>query len=298
MKILRRIVIMILSTLISMACTSDGKSRDNSELPPQGDPNFHIYLCFGQSNMEGDPDKGIPPEYKEYKNDRFLVMAAANMPNTKRTIGNWYPAVPPLVRDWTGLSPVDFFGRTLVERIGDPDVKIGVIVVAVGGAAINIFDKDNKEALAYLAKQEQYMKDISAEYGNNPYQRLADLAKEAQKAGVIKGILFHQGESGKARAPNYNNGNDNANWGTAVKAVYDNLLADLKLKPNSIPFLAGQAVKNNSGIINSLPDIMPGVAHIISSEGLTQGKDRWHFSYDGYERLGIRYGEKMLELIY
>jgi hypothetical protein len=260
--------------------------------------NFHIYLCFGQSNMEGDPDRGIPQKYKEYRNERFLVMAAANMPRTRRTIGNWYPAVPPLARDRTGLSPVDFFGRTLVERIGDPDVKIGVIVVAVGGAAINIFDKDNKEALAYLAVQEQYMKDISAEYGNNPYQRLADLAKEARKASVIKGVLFHQGESGKARGPEYANGSDNANWGTAVKSVYDNLLADLNLKPNSIPFLAGQAVKNNSAVINTLPNIMPGVAHVISSEGLTQGKDQWHFSYEGYEQLGVRYAEKMLELQY
>jgi hypothetical protein len=40
------------------------------------------------------------------------------------------------------------------------------------------------------------------------------------------------------------------------------------------------------------------VAHVISSEGLTQGKDRWHFSYDGYEQLGVRYGKKMLELNY
>jgi hypothetical protein len=290
-------LIMILSTLVSMMCVSDGVGKNNADIQ-QADPNFHIYLCFGQSNMEGDPDKGIPQKYKDYKNDRFQVMAAADMSRTGRNIGKWYPAVPPLVRDWTGLSPVDFFGRTLVEGISDPNIKIGVVIVAVGGAAINIFDKNNKEAMAYLAKQEQYMKDISAEYGNNPYQRLADLAKEAQKVGVIKGILFHQGESGKAKAPGYSNGSDNANWGIAVKAVYDNLLADLNFKPNTLPFLAGQAVNNNSPVINKLPEIMPGVAHVISSEGLSQGKDQWHFSYDGYEKLGIRYGEKMLELIY
>ncbi|MDR2730602.1 MAG: sialate O-acetylesterase [Treponema sp.] len=288
---------MILSTLISMACNSGVTGRDNTEAR-QCESGFHIYLCFGQSNMEGDPDKGIPPKYKEYKNDRFQVMAAADMPNTGRTKGNWYPAIPPLVRDWTGLSPADFFGRTLVERINDPNVKIGVIVVAVGGAAINIFDKDNKEAMEYVAKQKEYMKDISAAYSNNPYQHLVDLAKEAQKVGVIKGILFHQGESGKAKGPEYSNGSDNVNWGIAVKAVYDNLLADLDLMPNSMPFLAGQAVNDNTGMINDLPNIMPNVAHVISSDGLSQGKDQWHFSYDGYEQLGIRYGEKMLELIY
>jgi alpha-L-fucosidase 2 len=298
MKLINRGIIMILSVMLSTCVVTSPAGKDFEEAV-QGDPNFHIYLCFGQSNMEGDVDKGIPPKYKEYSNDRFLVMAAANMPNTGRTTGNWYPAVPPLVRDWTGLSPVDFFGRTLVEEISDPNIKIGVIVVAVGGCAINLFDKNNKEAMAYLEKQENYMKAISAEYGNNPYQRLVDLAKLAQKDGVIKGILLHQGESGRARAPNYNNGNDNVNWGTSVKSIYDNILSDLKLRPNSIPLLAGQVVGNNSEIIKELPYEMPrGVAHVISSEGLSQGKDRWHFSYDGYEQLGVRYGKKMLELNY
>jgi alpha-L-fucosidase 2 len=284
--------------LSACATTNTSGNNDNFEEAVQGDPNFHIYLCFGQSNMEGDRAAGIPEKYKEYNNDRFQVMAAANMPNTKRTVGNWYPAVPPLVRDWTGLSPADFFGRTLVEEIDDPNIKIGVIVVAVGGCAINLFDKNNKEAMAYLDRQEKYMKDIAAEYGNNPYQRLVDMAKLAQKDGVIKGILLHQGESGKARAPNYNNGNDNENWGRAVKSIYDNLLADLKLKPNSIPLLAGQVVGNNSSIIRELPSAMRGVAHVIPTDGLTKGKDQWHFSYDGYEQLGVRYAQKMIELNY
>ncbi|MDR0487162.1 MAG: sialate O-acetylesterase [Treponema sp.] len=295
---IHRGIIMILSVMLSACAMTSTAGRDDLEEAVQGDPNFHIYLCFGQSNMEGDPDKGIPPKYKEYSNDRFQVMAAANMPRTQRIIGNWYQAVPPLVRDWTGLSPADFFGRTLAEEISDPDIRIGVIVVAVGGCAINLFDKDNTEAMAYLNKQESYMKPIAAEYGNNPYQRMVDMAKLAQKDGVIKGILLHQGESGKARGPNYSNGSDNANWGIAVKNIYDNLLADLKLKPNSIPLLAGQVVGNNSAIIRDLPKVMPGVAHVISSEGLTQGKDQWHFSYDGYEQLGVRYGKKMLELNY
>lgn len=300
MKPVRRTMIMILSIVMLAACakTNTAGRNEPEENAVQGDPNFHIYLCFGQSNMEGDRVNGIPEKYKEYKNDRFQVMAAADMPNTGRTIGNWYPATPPLVRDWTGLSPVDFFGRTLVEEISDPDIKIGVIVVAVGGCAINLFDKNNEEAMAYLDRQENYMKAIAAEYGNNPYQRLVDLAKLAQKDGVIKGVLLHQGESGKAAGPGYDNGGDNTNWGMAVKSVYDNLLADLKLKPDSIPLLAGQVVGNNSSIIRELPSLMPGVAHVISSEGLTQGKDIWHFSYDGYEQLGVRYGKKMLELNY
>ena len=32
-------------------------------------------------------------------------------------------------------------------------------------------------------------------YSGNPYQHLVEMAKLAQKDGVIKGILLHQGES-------------------------------------------------------------------------------------------------------
>jgi hypothetical protein len=39
------------------------------------------------------------------------------------------------------------------------------------------------------------MKNIVQGYGGNPYQYLVDMAKLAQKDGVIKGILLHQGES-------------------------------------------------------------------------------------------------------
>jgi hypothetical protein len=271
---------------------------------------FHVYLCFGQSNMEGakplvpgttNQYQEIPEKYKNLENDRFRVMAAVNMNTTtpKRSMGKWYPAVPPLVRDWTGLTPADFFGRTLVEGISDPEIKIGVIVVAVGGACINLFEKDREEVAAYIEKdtaRETYMKDLAAAYDNYPYGRLVELAKQAQDdGGVIKGILLHQGESGRGKAPEYEHGSDNENWTKAVKGIYDDLLADLGLEPNSIPLLAGQAVDNKIEIINDLPKAMPGVAHIISSKDLPQGDD-WHFNFDGYEGLGKRYGEKMLEL--
>jgi hypothetical protein len=299
MNLMKRIIVMSLLAVMLAACPTDDSGKEPGN---QDESKFHVYLCFGQSNMEGarPNESAIPQEYKEWDDDRFQVLAAVDMSvNHNWTKGNWYTAVPPLVRQWNGLSPADFFGRTLVEGISDPEVKIGVIVVAVGGAAINMFDKDNTEAMAYLDKQEQYMKDIAEEYGNNPYQRLVDLAKQAQnEGGVIKGILMHQGESGKAKAPSYGNGTDNDNWGTAVKGVYDNLLADLGMKPNSIPLLAGQVYGNNSSIINGLPSVMPGVAHVISSEDLPQGDDEWHFSYEGYKALGTRYGQKMLELNY
>jgi hypothetical protein len=264
--------------------------------------NFHIYLCFGQSNMEGYIPSGgsIPASDKVDVSGRFQVLASVDMPALGRTKGNWYTAVPPLARGDTGLTPADYFGRTMVEGIDDPNVKVGVIVVAVAGCAINMFDPDNAAALTYLNAQQDWMKAIAAQYDNNPYQRLVDMAKIAQETGVIKGILLHQGESGKAGSNNQN-GSDDANWGKAVKGIYEKLLEDLDLEPNSIPLLAGQVVGNGSDIIKNLPKVMPGIAYVIPSNGCTaagpSGNDAIHFSYEGYRELGKRYGEKMLELL-
>jgi hypothetical protein len=211
--------------------------------------------------------------------------------NQQREQGKWYTAVPPLVRSNLCLSPVDYFGRTIVANTPS-NINVGIIVVAVGGAAIEGFGKTG--SASYYNTQESWMKNYAANYNNDPYKRLVDLAKEAQKVGVIKGILMHQGESGAA----------NGNYSQKVKGIYDNILADLGLSPNSIPFLAGQAVGNNNGNINSIPNAMGNmpngakVGYVISSQGLTAVSDNIHFSYESYKTLGERYGAKMLELLY
>jgi len=276
--------------------------------------NFHIYLAFGQSNMEGQNWNGssivyndaIPMTYKENVDPRFQVMAAVggsykitNSQNEQRVKGQWYKAVPPLVRSNTGLSPADYFGRTLAAGIPDADIKIGVIAVAVAGSAIEGFEKGSG-ANDYFGKQESWMKNTAALYDNNPYNHLVTLAKEAQNAGVIKGIIMHQGESGAA----------SGNWAQKVKGIYDNLLIDLGLPANSIPFIAGEPYgaannQNNAATVKGLTNTMNAklpsggnVAHVVSSAGCASGGDNLHFSYEGYKTLGERYGQKMLELNY
>src|ERR1700743_2769243 len=75
------------------------------------DTNFFIYLCFGQSNMEGaarieDQDKVV--------DKRFQVFSAVDSEKLGRKKGGWYSATPPLFRENTHLGPVDYFGRTMV----------------------------------------------------------------------------------------------------------------------------------------------------------------------------------------
>src|SRR4051794_655147 len=79
--------------------------------PAEGpDPKFYVFLCLGQSNMEGFP--GIEEQDKT-EPERFKVLAVVDFPKLDREKGTWYPAVPPLCRGSTGLCPADYFGRTM-----------------------------------------------------------------------------------------------------------------------------------------------------------------------------------------
>lgn len=253
------------------------------------DPNFHIYLCLGQSNMEGNAR--FEPQDTVQVDPRFQVLQAVNCPDLKREMNQWYTAVPPLTRCNTGLTPVDYFGRTLVAEL-PKKVRVGVIIVAVGGCKIELFDKDNYPS--YTATAPEWMKGMLQQYDGNPYGRLLSLAKEAQKKGVIKGILLHQGES---------NTGDSL-WVNKVKGVYDNLLKDLNLKANDVPLLAGEVVNADQGgicasmnnIIAKLPQTISG-AHVISSKGCTVAADKLHFNAAGYRELGKRYAAQMLSLL-
>jgi alpha-L-fucosidase 2 len=86
----------------------------------------------------------------------------------------------------------DYFGRTMVANLPS-NIRVGVVNVSVAGCAIELYDKDNYQTYALTAPS--WMKNIINEYGGNPYTRLFEIAKLAQKDGVIKGILLHQGES-------------------------------------------------------------------------------------------------------
>ncbi|MDQ3291575.1 MAG: sialate O-acetylesterase [Bacteroidota bacterium] len=252
------------------------------------DKNLYVFLCFGQSNMEGNA-KFEPQDTTADK--RFMVLEAVDCPELGRKKGEWYPAVPPLTRCNTGLTPADYFGRTLTANLPEK-IKVAIINVSVGGCKIELFDKNNYQS--YVSTAPSWMIDFIKAYDGNPYGRLVEMAKLAQKKGVIKGILLHQGES--------NTGDKE--WPLKVKGVYDNLIKDLGLKAKSVPLLAGELVGKEQGgacasmneIIAKLPETISN-AHVISSEGCTAVPDHLHFTAEGYRKLGRRYGEKMLALL-
>ena len=253
------------------------------------DPNFYIFLCFGQSNMEG----AARPEAQDLTgvDERFQMMAAVDDEQRGRKMGQWYKAIPPLCRPNNGLTPVDYFGRTLTSVLPE-NIKVGVINVAIGGIRIEGFMADS--IANYVKTAPGWMKGMLKAYDDNPYNHLVKLGKLAQQSGVIKGILMHQGES--------NTGDPD--WAKKVQYVYDHLLGDLNLKPEEVPLLAGEVVQaGGQGLcvsmnaqIKDLPNTIH-TSHVVSSDGCSNGPDKLHFDAEGYREMGRHYGEKMLNLL-
>ncbi len=252
------------------------------------DPNFFIYLCIGQSNMEA----GARPEEQDREpvDPRFQMLAAVDMPRLERTKGNWYLATPPLNRGENNMGPVDFFGRTMVANL-PKEYRVGVINVSVAGAKIELWGKESYKG--YLDSAETWMQNICKQYNGNPYQRLIDMAKSAQKDGVIKGILIHQGESNST----------DKEWCNKVKGIYDSLIEDLGLNPAEFYLLAGELKSAEEGgacatfnteILANLPSVLPN-SYIISSKGCKGVKDAFHFNIEGFRELGKRYAIQMLK---
>jgi len=215
----------------------------------------HIYLLIGQSNMAG----------------RAAFTKAEAEPIARCSLldreGKWTPAKNPLniystIRKGAGMqkmNPGYMFARTMLEK--NKAISIGLVVNAKGGTSIKSWAK-----------------------GTKFYKDAVKRTKLAQKTGVLKGVLWHQGESDSK----------DAKYLDKLKALIADLRKDLG-QPD-LPFVAGQV--NKVPLINDQISKLPkAVEHtgFTSSEGLTC-KDRWHFDSKSMRLLGKRYAEAMLKI--
>ena len=273
---------------MSPAAFADNPQQERDIAQP--DSNFHIYLCFGQSNMEGAA--AIEDIDKIGVDERFQVMSVCDVDQgINRTPGEWYTAIPPLCRAGTGLCPADYFGRTMVEYLPD-SCRVGVIVVAMGGSGIDAFGKESYAD--YYATTDDWQRSLMDLYDGNPYKKMVTMAKKAQKEGVIKGILLHQGETN----------NTQGDWPQKVQNIYNDLITDLGLDGDKVPLFAGEMLRQEEGgvcwghndIIARLPDMMN--AYVVSSEGCKGASDGLHFTPEGYRELGRHYAMTVLKNVY
>ena len=122
-----------------------------------------------------------------------------------------------------GITIVDYFGRTMVANLPEK-IRIGIVKCSVSGTKIELWDKDAfRNYLTNLPAFRLLENSRRQRLQHNPYQYLVDLAKIAQKDGVIKGILIHQGES------NF----EDQDWPKKMKKIYDDFMKDLDLNPRT-----------------------------------------------------------------
>lgn len=257
------------------------------------DPNLHIYIAYGQSNMSGQGEVSAADKTPD---SRFLVLRAAKHSN--QTVGEFYPAAPPMGHSQSKVGIVDVFGRTMVKNLPD-SITVAVANIAIGGQSIDLFDKDRNAAYVQNAKNKndtwwiQYLD----EYGGDLYKRIIEMGEIAKKKGVIKGFLFHQGEADYQMS----------DWPKRVKKVYDDIIAELGLDPIKVPILIGELATTAAGgdlgwrnsAVAEAADLIPN-GHLISAEGcpaLKEASYTLHFTREGYDMFGARYAEKMLEIL-
>jgi len=228
----------------------------------QVDTNFHVYLLIGQSNMAG---RGPLDSISKQINPQIFMLDKNNQ---------WVPATDPVHFDKpqvAGVGPAIGFAKEMIKN--DPNIKIGLIPCAWGGSSINVWQPDS----AYMT--------------GHPYNDAIARTKVAMQKGVLKGILWHQGES------------DNSPQGAET---YLNKLSTLIQRLRTafhnptLPFIAGEigyfskSTRINT-VIDQLPDNIANTA-IVNAAGLTDKGDQTHFDAASARELGKRYAIAMKKL--
>ena len=258
----------LLLCVVLWICGECRWSAAQTDLPPK--ERFHLFLLVGQSNMAGRGQ--VEPQDLD-THPRVLMF-------TKE--GRWAPAVDPMHFDKPNIAGVGL-GRAFGTRIAeeDPEIVVGLIPCAVGGSPIASWEPGG-----YHAQTESH-----------PYDEALDRARAAQEHGVLKGILWHQGE-----------GDCSPEKACVYEARLRTLIGRFResLGAERTPFLIGQlgrfknapwndAKKQVDRAHRRIAIELPHCA-FVESDGLTDRGDHVHFDARSYRDFGRRYAQAFFEL--
>ncbi|MFT3782090.1 MAG: sialate O-acetylesterase [Nibricoccus sp.] len=253
-------VSMMVATLLGCAAqpVDSATTVSPSAVNIPAEDSFHIYLLMGQSNMVGRDTRTLA-EQKD--NPRILALNGD---------GKWLVAREPMHVRGTGVGPGIPFASEMLKL--DPNVTIGLVPCAVGGTSLKRWVK-----------------------GADLYERAVSRAKLAAQAGLLKGVLWHQGETDSEKQANAEGHEEH------LKQMFADLRQDLNAP--DLPIIVGQlgtflskekyphADDVRTAIINLAASI-PAVGY-ADSTGLTDKGDRLHFSAEAEAQLGMRFARAL-----
>lgn len=277
-----------------------------------GEPEFHIYLAVGQSNMQGAAHVPQAPAMAPF-HERVEILQSETCPssdNNPHPYGEWREMFIPIVmcKEGTrplpnggpetpiGLGPADSFAVAMAEASG-PNVTIGIVGAAHGDTNIDQhLPSCTSNCLPSWANNTiNGAPTINGQV--TPFTWVVDLAKKAQERGEIKGIIFHQGENDAGES----------SWPGKVNEYVTALRTELGLNAADVPFIAGELPRTGGSAASHNP-LVAQIAtvvengHFVSSGPMEDGTvlgdrgDGIHWSTDSVIEMGKRYAAKMLEV--
>ena len=223
---------------------------------------IHSFLLIGQSNMAG---RGFLNEAPEIDTSRIFTLRN----------GRWQPMFRPINpdRSFSGTSLAESFAEAYAKKY---DVDVGLICCADGGTKLNQWEK-----------------------GSILFENAVNQAKLAKRTSVIKGILWHQGESD---CP--------LEWRTTYADCLKVFIKDLREATElyDVPFIAGglgdflalyddskmkynDTMKNYFYINEALQSVVDSdeTLGFVSAKGLGANPDNLHFNAKSLYEFGLRY---------
>ena len=253
-----------IATLFFVLGTSAASFAQESAVPSNPE-SFHLFLLAGQSNMAG---RGKVEPVDQERHPRVLMLDKELQ---------WVPAVDPIHFDKPRVTGVGL-GKTFAIQYAEahPGVVVGLIPCAAGGSPIASWEPGG----------------YHHQTKSHPYDDTLVRMQAAMKSGVLKAILWHQGES------------DSKN---PLAEIYEDKLHQLiarfrnELNSAEVPFIVGQLGQfaerpwsperhRVDDAHQSLPSKV-AMTGFVSSDDLTHRGDEVHFDSASYRELGRRYFE-------
>ena len=249
-------IILFYCLILLNACSSPKKLFQNED-----EEKILVFLCIGQSNMARRADI-MPSDTLELKN--VLLFNDSSKWEIAKNPLNRYSNIRKDI-SMQKLGPSWTFVKKMSEVLKDK--KIGLVVNAKGGSSIDEWKK-----------------------GGEYYEKTIIRAKEAQKTGIIKGLIWHQGESDQNKSEVYTD---------KFIALVENIRNDLGIY--NLPVIVGEighwkeSSKNINMVISNLKNHIKYLEYVKTNDLESLG-DKTHFNTESQSILGERYAIKFLEL--